>query len=247
MQQPEAWVPGKFILQHGRLRAHRGYVHAGSLLMAERIAAFYQDALPRFAGGRLGDLGCGHVPLYPAYRDRVDTITCVDWANTGHRNVHLDLEADLSRPLPLPEASFDTIILSDVLEHIPEPAVLWSELARLLAPGGHLLLNVPFFYHLHEQPHDYHRYTEFALRRAAEQVGMTVVDLRSLGGAADVLTDLTGKLLIDLLPRGGHTLARTLQAVMYRLLLTWPGRWITRQTASTYPLAYGLVARKPAA
>ena len=144
----------------------------GSRLVADRVAACYGEYLPRHARGRLADLGCGSVPLYGSYRTLVSSVTCVDWAHSPHARRHINVEADLGAVLPFADASFDTLILSDVLEHVAEPERLWREMARLLAPGGHAFVNVPFLYGIHEAPHDYYRYTEFALRRLAERAGL---------------------------------------------------------------------------
>ena len=74
--------------------------------------------------------------------------------------------------LPFGDSEFDTIILSDVLEHIPVPEHLWKEMARILSRNGKIIMNVPFYYCLHEAPHDCSRYTEFALRRFVEMSGL---------------------------------------------------------------------------
>ena len=176
MRHADRWIESKYVLRRGRLRASRdtAVVGIGSRLITDRIASLYDQHLPHCARGRLIDLGCGRVPLYGAYRRLVDDVTCVDWPQSVHTGVHLDLQADLSQPLPYADASFDTIILSDVLEHVPTPDALWSEMARLLAPGGQVLLNTPFLYGVHEAPHDYGRYTEYALRRFALQAGLEV-------------------------------------------------------------------------
>ncbi|MBS1260859.1 MAG: hypothetical protein MAG453_00175 [Calditrichaeota bacterium] len=242
MKNTSSWTASKFLYRDGLLRANPSFVSAGSRLMAERIAAFYGEQLPRHARGRLADLGCGPVPLYAAYRELVDEITCVDWANTAHSDIHLDLVADLTQPaLPFPDGAFNTLILSDVLEHVPEPAALWEEMARLLAPDGRLLLNVPFLYWLHEQPHDHHRYSEHALRRYAERAGLAVHVLEPLGGAFDVLADISAKLLARI-PRGGRPLAVALQTATRVGLGTSLGGRLTLRTARRFPLAYGMVA-----
>jgi SAM-dependent methyltransferase len=48
----------------------------------------------------------------------------------------LDFECDLTKPLPFADGEFDTIILSDVLEHVPQPERLWSEIALSAIPGA---------------------------------------------------------------------------------------------------------------
>ncbi len=52
------------------------------------------------------------------------------------------VESDLAE-LPLPSASFAFVLLSDVVETLPDPVAVLRELGRLLVPGGLLLLNIP--------------------------------------------------------------------------------------------------------
>jgi 2-polyprenyl-3-methyl-5-hydroxy-6-metoxy-1,4-benzoquinol methylase len=53
------------------------------------------------------------------------------------------IQADLNAPLPCPDASFDAIISTEVIEHLENPRAVFRELSRLLRPGGRLLLTTP--------------------------------------------------------------------------------------------------------
>jgi 2-polyprenyl-3-methyl-5-hydroxy-6-metoxy-1,4-benzoquinol methylase len=119
------WKPSKYVRRRGRLMASRDVreVGIGSRLNADLVAAVYDRELRLHARGRLLDLGCGKVPLHDSYKDFVSGSVCVDWANTAHKNPHLDLECDLTQALPFADLEFETILLSDVLEHIPLVAV----------------------------------------------------------------------------------------------------------------------------
>jgi SAM-dependent methyltransferase len=247
MRNPERWQPSKYVQRRGRLVASRDRAElgVGSRLIAGTVAACYAEQLPRYARGRLADLGCGKVPLYANYRSLVDEVVCVDWAGSPHGGLHLDLEADLGEALPFPDACFDTLVLSDVLEHVPHPEALWREMARLLAPGGHVLLNVPFLYGLHEVPHDYGRYTEFALRRFAEQAGFEVRELTVVGGLLHVLADLLAKPLAHV-PLLGAPLALLVQAPVAWLDRTAAGRRWAATSGTRFPLGYFMVARRAA-
>lgn len=201
----------------------------------------YERMLPRFARGDLLDLGCGPVPLFGLYFPLVDSVTCVDWPASPHATLHVDLVADLSEPLALESAAFDTVILSDVLEHVPEPRTLLSEIARVLRPGGHLLLNVPFMYGLHELPHDYFRYTAPALHRLLAGAGLRVSHLGTVGGSLHVLADLVAKHLAHV-PAIGAPLASAVQGAVAALDRTALGRRIAERTGERFPLGYFVVA-----
>jgi SAM-dependent methyltransferase len=246
VRNQDQWAPSKFVYEKGRLVASRDRqeLSAGSRLIGDLVAGCYDQALKTYARGSLIDLGCGKVPLYAAYRDLVTATTCVDWAGSLHKNEFLDVECDLMEPLPFDPESFDTIILSDVLEHIPGPDHLWSEMSRILAPGGHLLLNVPFLYWLHEEPHDYYRYTEFALRRFATNAGLEVDVLKPIGGTPELLADLAAKHLIRV-RLVGRSLAALIQGGIFAFGKTGLGRKASRRTSAKFPLGYFMVAAKP--
>lgn len=247
MRNADRWVESKYVRRGGRLAASRdrAEVGVGSRLITDRIAALYDAQLPHFARGRLVDLGCGKAPLYGSYRTLVDAVTCVDWPQSAHASPHLDHEVDLSGPLPFTDASFDTVLLSDVLEHVPTPESLWREMGRVLAPGGHAIVNVPFLYGVHEAPHDYGRYTEFALSRFATLAGLEVVLLEPVGGSLHVLADLVGKHLAHA-PGIGAPLAIGVQGLIAWLDRTSFGRRVAECTGARFPLGYFMVAKRPA-
>lgn len=248
MQNADRWKPSKYVRRDGRLAASQDLreVGPGSRLVTDITAGYYDQLLRLHARGRLLDLGCGKVPLYASYRDRVTEATCVDWGKSLHRNEHLDFELDLTQPLPFPDGAFDTIILSDVLEHLPTPADLWSEMTRMLAPGGKLIMNVPFYYWLHEQPHDFYRYTEFALRRFAGNSRLDVVFLESVGGSAEVLADVLAKNLLRV-PTIGRSLSFFVQWTAWKLRATGFGRKVLDATRADFPFGYFMVVQKAAA
>lgn len=245
MKNQSSWKPSKFVYKKGTLRASRNPDEVGicSTLIADLIANLYQENLPHHATGRLLDLGCGKVPLYEAYKDHISENVCVDWANSLHKNPYLDLEYDITQPLPFKDEEFDTIILSDVLEHIPEPDDLWNEMARILTAEGKIIMNVPFYYWLHEKPHDYYRYTEFALRRFAEKYGMKVIVLRAVGGVPEIIADVLAKTTFKI-PLIGGFFARSVQWLTYIFLKTRIGKKISSKSSAVFPLGYFLVVQK---
>jgi SAM-dependent methyltransferase len=244
MKNIDRWRPTKFVRTRGGLRASRDtrQVARCSRLVADRIATACYHALRTHARGVLLDLGCGFAPLYEIYRERVSETVCVDWAETLHTNSHVDQVLDLNQPLPIDTSSFDTILLTDVLEHIAEPGQLMSEVARLLRPDGTLILTVPFMYWLHEEPHDYYRFTRFALERFCMVNELTVLELSAYGGLPEVLFDLAGK-GADCVPKIGPIVARMCVAVS-RVCGLGVVRKFSSWTSSSFPLGYLLVARK---
>lgn len=148
MRNRDKWHPSKYVYRNRTLIASRDRNEVGvqSILIGDLVAGFYDKHLRQHARGRLLDLGCGKVPLFIIYKDYATEVTCVDWEHSLHKNEYLDLECNLTEPLPFNDGEFDTIILSDVLEHIPQPDRLWMEMFRILAAGGKIIMNVPFYY-----------------------------------------------------------------------------------------------------
>ena len=248
MRNKEQWSPGKYVIRNGRLRATRdtSKLKTASRLVTDLVAARYDKAIQTYARGDLIDLGCGNVPLFIAYKDRVSSITCVDWPATRHKIDHLDHELDLTESLPFPDNSYNTIILSDVLEHIPEPGKLWSEMYRILAPKGVAIINVPFLYWVHEAPHDYYRYTEYALERFANDAKFNVISLEPIGGLPEVLADFIAK-KPRVIPLIGHLLRKPTSILIQKI--TWVfihslGKSMSRKTSNRFPLGYFMIVEK---
>lgn len=245
MKNIDLWKPSKFVLRGRRYRATRNtdMLSISSRLVADLVVKAYEKYIPKYASGVLLDLGCGKVPLYQIYRDYVSETICIDWANTPNSNPHLDYECDISKNLPISDNSIDTIILSDVLEHIPEPESLWNEMARVLKTKGVLIINVPFYYKLHEDPYDYYRYTRFALERFSDKFEFKIEILESIGGSLEIFADLLAK-HVRYLPILGNSVARFIQYLVYSFNSTHFGASLSRKSGMDFPLGYFLVAKR---
>ncbi len=77
----------------------------------------------------------------------------------------IDYVCDITQ-IPVEPATFDVVLCTEVLEHHPEPINVVAELARVLKPGGVLLLTAPLGSGIHQEPyHFYGGYTPFWYRR----------------------------------------------------------------------------------
>src|SRR5262245_17775170 len=138
MNNSAQWLPSKAEFRDGRWRASRdpAEVAVGSRAMADWIIEAYEKAVRQHARGELADIGCGKAAYYGIYRDRVTGTIGVDWPASRHANAHVDVFCDLNNGIELPDESVDTVLCTDVLEHIYEPRRLWTDLARILRSGG---------------------------------------------------------------------------------------------------------------
>lgn len=172
-------------------------LRAKPLVRAARLASDYVDlqwsltirALERAApsvSGRMIDVGCGEKPyahLFAAYVtehigvERQDTFAQTSALSRGTGpDVLYDGET-----LPFPDESFDSALNVQVLEHTPRPLELLAEITRVLKKDGVLVLMAPFSFRLHEEPHDYFRYTPHGLRSLCERVGLEIVSVEPMG------------------------------------------------------------------
>jgi SAM-dependent methyltransferase len=158
-------------------RAQTSWRDADYLAKREMIADLL-DAR-RFASGRLLDVGCGNKPYYEMFADQIQAYIGLD---PDHHHSCPDVVADVSR-LPFPDASFDTVLTTQVIEHVPQPERMMAEISRVLAPGGCMILTAPQYWRLHEIPHDYYRFTKYGLQYLIETSGLTPVFIKEEGGA----------------------------------------------------------------
>lgn len=112
----------------------RAYERALSFLEFEPLREPGKDALEIACGdGMLG-------PVLSAYGHRVTLLDYQDWRDSralGHKFI----QADLSKPIALPDSSQDFIFSFNAFEHIPDPALAMNEMVRILRPGGFIWLD----------------------------------------------------------------------------------------------------------
>lgn len=103
------------------------------------------------------------------------------------------------RVMPFGEALFDCALCVEVLEHSEDPELLISEIARVLRPGGTLLLTVPWSARQHHLPHDYHRFSRGRLEALLGKYGFTELDIRERGNDISAIANKLTVLTIGLL------------------------------------------------
>jgi SAM-dependent methyltransferase len=84
--------------------------------------------------------------------------------------------------LPFESDIFDIIICTQVLEHVREPQRVLDELSRILKRGGVVLISAPQGWGVHQAPHDYFRFTCYALSYLLEQAGFEQISIRPSSG-----------------------------------------------------------------
>jgi SAM-dependent methyltransferase len=79
---------------------------------------------------------------------------------------------------PFSDGEFDSLLCNEVLEHVFTPEAFLREAHRVLKPGSHFMLTVPFVWDEHEQPLDYGRYSSFGIAALVQRCGFEIVEQR---------------------------------------------------------------------
>lgn len=166
IELPEGYdLPGYKSLSHSRY------------LTYQTLIADLEEQLATLEG-KVIDVGCGVQPYRRFLGPKVTEHVGVDRLGAFAQP---DLEGDALN-LPVPDGSFDAALSTQVLEHVPDPTLALKELARVLRPGGTLILTCPGTWPHHEEPYDFYRYTRFGLEHLLAGAGFRVVELKPQGG-----------------------------------------------------------------
>jgi len=138
-------------------------------------------AAQTYSKKKLVDIGCGNKPYTDFFAPYVTEHIGVDHENTLHDKSKIDLFGTAYN-IPVDDDYFDTAICTAVLEHLEEPNDAIKETYRVLKAGGYAIYTVPLFWHLHEKPRDFYRFTKYGLRYLFEKNGFEIVELKPLSG-----------------------------------------------------------------
>jgi SAM-dependent methyltransferase len=150
-------------------------------------------------GDRALDLGCGAGEFTALLAEAGTQVLGVDVAETAlerARAQHAELDfllVEIDQPLPLEDNSFDLVWASEVIEHVPDTGRWLSEVRRLLAPAGRLLVTTPAHDRIRvavggverfsEPLGDHlHLYTRRSLRTLLTEFGFAEISIRTGGG-----------------------------------------------------------------
>jgi SAM-dependent methyltransferase len=191
--------------------------------------------------GRLLDAGCGNRPFAPWYQPLVSEAVGLDAAPAAGVVVG-SVEA-----MPFEDVSFDTVLCTEVLEHVDDSEAAAAELFRVTAPGGHALVTAPFLYPVHEAPHDMRRFTHHGLRDLMERHGFEVLGVEAAGGVGRLALHWC---VLALVAAAGGLVERpavrtVIAAPQQALVRARPTRRELRGSAVLASLGYMVAARRP--
>ena len=169
------------------------------------------DVATRHVHGMLLDYGCGNQPYRPLFEPAATKYLGAAVAQNVTGTVEIIVRP--GEPLPLEAESSDTVLSTQVLEHVTDPPAYLREVSRILRRGGVLILTCPASYMLHEEPNDYFRFTKYGLASLLSQAGLEVVEIDEAGGA----WRLMGQIFINHLVFGRRRTVPVLTGIFMRI------------------------------
>ncbi|OFY20723.1 MAG: hypothetical protein A2W98_01260 [Bacteroidetes bacterium GWF2_33_38] len=133
--------------------------------------------------GRVLEIGAGGNYLKEEFKNAYNEWISLDY---DLRSDSIDIRGD-GQNLPFKNEIFDTIISIDVLEHVPNPEKFVSEIFRVMKPNGKVILSTPFFFYLHEEPHDFFRFSKYGLKVLFERNGFNVQEVTPTAGLISII------------------------------------------------------------
>jgi len=166
---------------------HPGFSHRFYFIRKGLFAAISKHA-PSLSG-KLLDFGCGSKPYRSLFN--VEEYIGLDFEKTGHdhSNEQIDVFYD-GKTIPFPDDHFDSILCSEVIEHLFDLPHTLAEMNRVLKKEGKILVTCPFVWNEHEAPYDYARYTQYALRDMFEKKGFRIIEYSKQGNFVEAITQV---------------------------------------------------------
>jgi SAM-dependent methyltransferase len=131
----------------------------------------------QYVKGTTLDVGCGRRPYEKTFFADASTYIGTDYLSDRSRPDVVCSALDL----PFLDNHFDTVVSTEVLEHVPDPLRAMREMERVLKPGGFLILSAPLHWPRHEVPYDFFRYPYDGLLHLVKTGGFELTRLFNRG------------------------------------------------------------------
>jgi SAM-dependent methyltransferase len=203
---------------------------------------FVTRALRSYVFGLFLDVGCGDMP----YRQIIlEKARSYDGLDIEKRSPDIRFIGDIQNMQMISDQSYDSSVCLEVLEHVTNPFRAVEEIFRILKPGGVLVLSTPHLSRLHEEPHDYFRYTIYGLKYILESTGFEVLKVEPEGGLFSFLGHQFATLFV--LPFWGIPVLREVVFYINQWICVKPCSLLDHllDRRKIFALGYVCVARKP--
>lgn len=137
------------------------------------------NSIDKYARGVLLDIGCGNKPYEDMFEGKIDKYIGCDVVQSSLKKVDILCEAT---SIPVESDSIDTVFSTQVIEHVADHSTMVKEAFRTLKTGGIFIVSGPMYWHLHEEPYDFFRFTKHGFRHVLEKNGFEVLEILANGG-----------------------------------------------------------------
>jgi SAM-dependent methyltransferase len=205
-----------------------------------------KESLEQFACGNFLDMGCGNKPYQTIYKPLTNAQTGCDIMQSDKNRVDVICPAT---DLKFNDNSFDSVLCTQVLEHVYDHHTMMKEIYRVLKPGGHIILTVPFAWELHEEPYDFFRFTKHGLKVLFEEAGFHIDYIKPNGGKWAAIYQLRNNMLYHSFRKKG-LLIKLKKILFMELRLTQLRNhfaiWLDKKFKDEiFTLNYIVIAHKP--
>lgn len=176
-----------------------------------------KKAIEEYGKGDLLDLGCGNKPYEEWYEPVTRSQVGCDIIQSSANRVDVIC---LATELKFADNSFDTVLCTQVMEHVFDHHTLLKEANRVLRPGGHVILTVPFCWELHEAPYDFFRLTKYGLEELFREQNFTIDTIKANGGKWAAMFQMFINTVYSTFPYKTFK-AKVLKIIFMELRLTW--------------------------
>ncbi len=139
------------------------------------------------ANGELLDIGCGNKPYEVLFKKTTTKYIGCDIVQSSRNCVDVICP---SNALKFADNHFDTVLTTQVIEHVESPAALLKEAYRVLKPDGVIIVTGPFFWQLHEEPYDFFRFTKYGFETLLKDAGFKNIKIDPVGGKWTTLAQM---------------------------------------------------------
>ena len=127
------------------------------------------------------DIGCDRKPYKDLISPYFDKHIGLEYPNPNHLNNAADIYGSAYHTA-IKSSSVDTVFTAAVLEHLEDPSLALKEAHRILKNNGLIIITAPLFWHLHDLPRDFYRYTKHGFEYLFEKNGFEVLEVKPLAG-----------------------------------------------------------------
>jgi len=161
-----------------------------------QLREILRQVLPKYCKGKTADVGAGHAKYNRMIRSYSDSYVSIDNMSSEYQYGHDQFKPDIISDvldMPVKDNEFDTVVCTEVLEHVEDPFRLFSEIYRILKPEGYALVSSGWMAPYHEEPKDYWRFTVDAYKVLCKRSGLEFIESYKKGGFFTVILYFIGR------------------------------------------------------